>query len=139
PLDLMQNRVLREPRGPRLVYQRFDRATLIGPAVVIVAGGHYRANSGEVRRMSDGREHLRRTDVRAAEHADLAVRIRLRGDPLDRVVAVVRFVDERIPIAVGGVAAAYILQKNHISTRSRALREVHGVAPNRPAIRRALQ
>jgi len=65
--------VLREPGSPRLVKPLFERAALVGPVLVVIAGGDDGADSGEMRRMADGGEHLRGSDVRSAKHADFAV------------------------------------------------------------------
>ena len=67
-----------------------ERAALVGPVRVVVAGRHDRADAGQVRRMGDRGEHLRGAHVGATEHADLAIGIRQRRRPLHRVVAVVR-------------------------------------------------
>ena len=82
---------------------------------MIVAGGDDGADAGKMRRMSDGGQHLRGADVGAATHADLAVGIGQRGRPLHRVVAVIRFVLEGVPLAVGGVAAADVLNDDDVA------------------------
>src|SRR4029077_14374867 len=78
-------------------------------------GGDYRADSGEMRGVSDGGEHLRRADVGPANHADFAVGIRQGGDPLDGVVPVLDFVPEGIPLAFGGVATANVLHTDNVA------------------------
>jgi len=106
----------------------FKGAALVGPAVVIVAGGNHGTYTGEMRRMSRGGEHLRGTDVGTAEHANLAVGIRKGGDPLDGVVAVFGFVDEGIPVSLGGIAAANILDDHDVAARRGLECEIHAPA-----------
>ncbi len=74
--------------------------------------------------MADGGEHQRSADVRSAEHANFAVRMRQRRGPLHRVVAVVHLVLEGVPLALGGVAAAHILDHDHEAARDSLAREV---------------
>ena len=101
-----RQRVFGQAGRPGLIEPLLERAALIRPAFVIVAGGDDRADAGEVRRISDGREHLRGADVAAAEHADFSVGVGKSGGPLDGVVAVVGLVDESVELAFGTVAAA---------------------------------
>lgn len=90
--------------------------------------------------MGDGGKHLRRAHVGAAEHPHFAVRKGLSRDPFNRVVTILGFVDEGIPLAVGSVAAAHVLQENDIATRGGTLREIDVVTPrNGPAVWRTLQ
>ena len=67
--------------------------------------------------MRDGGEHLSGADVRSADHADFAVRIRERGGPLDGVVTVIAFVLEGIPFAFGSEAAADVLNDDDVAKR----------------------
>ena len=105
-----RRRAPRSPRGVRLEHPRLDAvgerpagvaaAALAGGArhephdaavvgrlveVVVAAGDEDRL---EVRRPLGGGEHLHRAEVGDADHADVAVAPRLRGDPLDEVVGV---------------------------------------------------
>src|SRR5215475_3019366 len=105
---LVRERVLREAGGPGLVEPLLERASLIGPAFVIIARSDDRADSGEMRWIRDRGEHLRGADVGAAEHADFSVGVGKRGGPLDRIVSVVGFVDEGVELAFGAVAAARV-------------------------------
>src|SRR6201998_1226392 len=70
-------------------------------------------------RTRDGSEQLRGTDVRAAEHADFAVRLRQGRGPFDGVVAVLRFVAEGIPLAFGGESSADVLNHDEIAASGR--------------------
>src|SRR5580700_1954633 len=110
-------RVLRESGSPGFVEPLLERTALIGPAVVIVAGGHDRAYASEVRGMGNGGEHLRGANVGPAPHPDLAIRKGESRGPLYRVVAIVRFVLERVPFALRRVAAPDILNDGHIALR----------------------
>ncbi len=66
--------------------------------------------------MGDGCQHLRSADVRSAEHSYSSIGVGQSSRPLDGVVAIVGFVFEGIPLAVGGVAATDVLHDDHIST-----------------------
>ena len=68
--------VLGKPRGPRFIEPLLKSATLVSPAIVIVAGGDLRADPGKMGRMGDGCQHLCGADVRASKHADLPIGIR---------------------------------------------------------------
>jgi hypothetical protein len=138
-LKLMGEGVRGEPGGPRFVEPLLEGTALVCPAIVIIAGSDHRADACEVRRMSDGGEHLRSADVRPAKHADLAVRIRLSGNPLDGVVAVLGFVEEGVPVTVGSIPAANVLNEDDVAVGGSALREVDVVAPDSPAIGSALK
>ena len=110
-------RVLGQARGPGLVEPLLEGATLVSPVFVIVAGSHHRANTGEMRRMRNGRQHLGCAHIRSAPHAYFAVRVRQRRRPLHGIVTIVRFVLERIPVTIRGVAAADVLNDDNISRR----------------------
>src|SRR5450432_4859570 len=58
-LHLAIQSILREARGPGFVEPLFERAALIGPAIVIVAGGHDRTDACKMGGMPGGGEHLR--------------------------------------------------------------------------------
>ena len=119
--------VLREAGGPGLVEPLFEGAALVGPVLVVVAGGDDGADAGQMRRMADGGEHLRGSDIGAAEHADFAVGVGEGGGPLDGVVAVVGFVLEGVPLALGGVAAAHVLHHDHEAAPRRRDGEIGAV------------
>ena len=113
--DRAIERVLREAGAPRLVEPLFECAALVGPVFVIVAGGDDGADAGEMRGMADGGEHLRGAYVGSAPHADFAVGGWQRGGPFDGVETVFSFVLEGIPLALGGIAAADILNDDEVS------------------------
>ena len=100
-----------------MVEPLLEGATLVSPVFVIVAGSHDRANTGQMRRMRNRRQHLGRAHIRSAPHADFAVRIRQRRRPFHGVVTIVRFVLERVPLSVRGVAAADVLNDDDVSRR----------------------
>ena len=77
--------------------------------------------------MANGREHLRRAHIRAAEHAHLAVGVRQRCGPLYSVVAIFGLVLEGVPLAFAGVAAAHILHYHHEAALHCLLRKVRRV------------
>ena len=81
-------------------------------------------------------QHLRRSDVRAAEHADLPVRIGKRRRPFDGVVAVLRLVLERIELSLRVEPSTYVLLDDDIARR----REIASLLPSAaPIVRRALE
>jgi hypothetical protein len=108
-----QGRVLYEAAGPGLIEPLLECAALVGPVFVVVGGGDDGADAGEVGRFADGGEHLGCADVGAGEHADFSVGVRQGGGPFNGVVAVVGFVLEGVPLALGGVAAADVLSDDH--------------------------
>ena len=67
---------------------------------------------GRVRR---GGEHLRSTHIRAAEHADLAIRAGQARGPFNRVVAVGRFIPEWVKLAFGIKAPPRVLHDHDVT------------------------
>jgi len=82
---------------------------------VIIAGSDRRRHRLQARRRSRRREPLRRAHVRRAVGADVAVGPALARGPLDRVVAVARFVGKAIPHTRRGEPPAAILH-HHVVT-----------------------
>src|ERR1039458_2840777 len=101
--------------GPRFVEPLFKSAALVRPPIVIVARGHDRTYSREMRRMCNRRQHLGSPDIRASIHSHSAIGIRQRCRPFDSVVAVVRFMQKGIPFAVRCVASADILVDHDVA------------------------
>ena len=128
--------VLRQARRPRFVEPLFEGAALVSPSVVVIAGGDHGADARQVRRMGDGCQHLCRAHVGGAKHSNLAIGIRQRRGPLYRVVAVIGFVFEGVPLAFGRIAAANVLKDDDESACCRTNAEVHAVVL---VVRRALQ
>ncbi len=96
-----------------------------------------RRDRHQVRRLLHRRLPLRQTDVRAANHPNLAVRPGLDGGPFDRIVAVSGFLAHGVELALRAIAPARVLVEQHVA----ALREVLAarriaVAPEggRPAV-----
>jgi hypothetical protein len=71
----------------------------------------------------DGGEPLCRPEVRASAHRNTTVRPRLRGAPLDRVLAVGDLLQERIELALRIAEPADVLDHH----RPAAARECDGV------------
>ncbi len=115
--QLARQRVLREPGRPRLVEPLLERAALVRPVRVVVAGRDDGADARQVRGMRDGGQHLGGAHVGPAEHADLAVRVGQGRCPLHRVVPVVRLVLERVPLALGRVPPAHVLDDDDVAAR----------------------
>src|SRR5438552_2883708 len=90
--------------------------------MVDAGGSEAGKNRHQVRRRFDSRLPLNVAEVRAALHSHFAVRPRLPGRPLDGIVAVVLFLAERIPLALGLVPPAHILVDENIT----APREEYG-------------
>ncbi len=113
-----------------------ERAVLVGPAVVILRRRYIGLNGNQVGRGRDGREHLRRAHVRAAEHADFAVGVGQAGGPLDGIVAILAFVAERIEFALRIEASASVLNDDDIAVGGHCRRRTSAA---RPIVRRALE
>ncbi len=71
----------------------------------------------QVRRKFLGGGPLVVARIRPAPHRDLAVAIRLLGQPFDHVVTVARFLDERPELAFGVTAAANVDSQERIAIR----------------------
>ncbi len=113
--DFAIEAVLCETGGPRFVEPLLKSSALIGPAIVIVAGGDNGTNTSEVGWVSGGREHLRGADVGAAEHANSSVRVWKRPRPFNGIVTVFGLVDEGTPFPFGSVAATNVLKDNDVA------------------------
>src|SRR5947199_562000 len=77
-----------------------------------------------MRRVRDSRQHLRGSNIGAAEHSDFSVGVRQCCCPLYRLVPIVRFVQKGIPIAFRGIPPTHILDDDYISTRSATYTDV---------------
>ena len=104
-------------RGPAHGEPQVEGAALVRPPLVVVRRAVVRGDGHEVRRLLDRRLPLREPDVRAADHADLAVRPRLRGRPLHRVVAVRRLLPHGVELALGAVAPPAVLVEGGVTPR----------------------
>src|SRR5436189_2118912 len=80
-----------------------------------------------MRWVRDGCKHLGCSNIRPAEHSDAAIGVWQRSGPFDCVVAIIRFVLERVPLAFRGVATAHILKDDDITAGG-------GLQPKRYAI-----
>src|SRR5512132_3413773 len=120
-------RILGQTRSPRLVEPLLERSALVRPAIVIIACGHDRANSLQMRWMGNRGQHLRGPDVRASIHSDSAIRIWQRCRPLNSVVAIVRFLKKGIPFSVRGVASANILVDDDVTAGCSFVPKVNGI------------
>src|SRR5213078_3134145 len=99
------------------------------PAIVVIRSGYYRKHAGQMRRLGDRGEHLRGAHVRCAEHADFAVRVRECRGPFYSVVAVAALIVEWVPVTVGGVAPAHILNDDYIAEPGRSHAELGFAIP----------
>ena len=115
--DRAQVRHSELPHGPRQGKSPGQRAALVGPALVVVRRGDARRDAGQGRRVGDGAQPLRRAHVGPAEHPHLARAPRLLGAPGHRVVAVVGLVQERVELALGGIAAPRVLDHHRVAVR----------------------
>ncbi len=122
-------RVVGKTRGPGLTEPLLEGSALIDPAVVIIARSDAGTDSREMRRMRRCGEHLGGSHVGATEHADAAVGVWERGRPLDAVVAILRFMNEGIPLAFRGKPPTDILYNDDVT-----LRRCHGKKSVIPAI-----
>src|SRR3954470_3842200 len=120
-------RILGQTGSPRLVEPLFARASLVRPAIVIVARRDDRTNSLQMRWMGNSGQHLRGPDVRASIHSYSAIGIRQRCRPLDSVVTVVGLVQEGIPFSVRGVASANILVNDNVTAGCAFIPKINGI------------
>ncbi len=104
-------------RGPAQREPQVEGAALVRPALVVVRRAVVGGDGHEVRRPLDRRLPLREPDVRAADHAHLAVRPGPRGRPLHRVVAVRRLLAHGVELALRAVAPAGVLVERGVAPR----------------------
>ena len=130
-------------RGPAHREPQVERAALVRPPLVVVRRAVVRGDGHEVRRLLDRRLPLRQSDVGAADHADLAVRPRLRRRPLHRVVAVRRLLPHGVELALRAVAPARVLVEGRVASLCEvapgARIAVAAGAGRPPVVRRPLQ
>ena len=103
---------------------------------MIVRRRHVRANPRQVRWLCDGRQELRRPDVRPAKHPHLPIRVRQRRCPFHCVIPIPRFVLERVPVPLRRESPAHILSNRDVSARRRLKSKIR---LTRLVIRRAHQ
>ena len=77
--------------------------------------------------MCDRSQHLGGPDIRASIHSYSAIRISQRRRPFGSVVAVVGFVQERIPVAVRRVASANILVDHNVTARCSLMSKIDAI------------
>ena len=80
-----------------------------------------------MRRVGNRGEHLGCSNVRPAEHSDSSIGIRQRGSPLYRVITVIRFVLENVPLTFGGVSPAHVLENDNVPSSGRLQAEADAV------------
>ena len=100
---------------PGLLEGLVQRASLVGPAVVVIRRCMCRCDRGERRRGFGGRQPLGGADIGEAVHANLAIRSGEISRPFDCVVAVLRLVPERVELAFRGVLTTYVLDDDDIA------------------------
>ena len=101
--------------APEEAEPELECAALVHPAFVVVRPRDVRHDRTERGRGLARGEPLGRADVRAAEHADLAVRPRLGGRPRDRIGAILALVDERRERPAGPEPAAAVLADDDVT------------------------
>src|SRR5580698_6331702 len=82
---------------------------------VIVIAGYVREDRLEMRILRHSGLPLRDPEIGAAVHPDAAVRPRLPGDPVQRVVTIADFLVDRLESAAGTVASAHVLHNDRIA------------------------
>jgi hypothetical protein len=110
-----------QPRRPRTGEPLHQRATFVGPTLVIFHPGDVGKDSDQMWGIRRGGEHLCCADIGAAEHTNAAIRVGQAGRPFNRVVAVIRLVPEWIKLAFGIKTSPGVLQDDDIAVRS----EIH--------------
>ena len=92
-----------------------ERSAAVRPAVVEARRGEAGCDGGEVWRAGGRREQLGRAGIGEPVHAHLAVRAGEAGSPRDRLEPVGGLIDERCENTVGGIAAAYVLDRHDVT------------------------
>jgi hypothetical protein len=100
---------------PALHHEPAEHSSLIGPRIIEVGRRDTGYDRHQVRWSFDRRLPLRHTEVRAAHHADLAGGPGLTRGPLNRVVSIVAFLDDRAKCAFGPRSPADFLVKHHVA------------------------
>ncbi len=133
-------------RHPADRHRQFHRAAVARPEIAVAPAGraHRAARAlGDHRPMVGiaglGQINLRVAEVGAAIAADLAVRPRLAGQPVDRIVAVLQLVPGHDVQAAGFELAALVLNRHHIAETGEAKSLRVGAAKALLVIRRANQ
>ena len=112
-----------------------ERAAGVDGIAVEVGGGDDREEGLQVRRPGNRRQHLDDAQVRAARHADLAIRPRLHSGPLDRIKSVIHLGEERCKLPARLIPAPRVLDDDRVVRAERLCRPL----PRRPVVRRANQ
>ena len=118
-----------------VVGARRTDAAVVEPVEVHVAGGHYRRDRHQVRRMRDGRQLGGDAGRRHPGHPHLAVAPWLRGRPLDRIVAVFDAAAQAVEEALRLEQPARVLADQRHALRQVAPAKGQSVA--HPPVRRA--
>ena len=113
-LDSAIESVLGQTRCPGLTEPLFKGATLVSPPIVVVGSRNHRKDACQMRRLGESGQHLGSTHVGGSKHSHLPVCIRQGRGPLYRLEAILRFVQKRVPLALGSVASADILDDDDI-------------------------
>src|SRR5262245_4428897 len=91
-----------------------ESAAAIRPSIVVVRASERRHDRHQPLRTMDRGPELCRAGVREAVHSHTTVAARQARRPHRRIVAVVLFVLERIPLALGYPTPATVLDDHHI-------------------------
>ena len=124
---------------PGEIEAELERAALIRPSSMVIGSSDRRGDHFQGRVAADRRLPLRQPDVRAAEHADIAVAPRLRDEPFQRVVAVLPLIDEGIEPTLGLEPPAHILHDDRVAAPRRPQGEADIGADVLLIVRRPLQ
>jgi hypothetical protein len=123
-----------EIHGPGKRKRQRKRAALVGPAIVILRGGHGGHDRAQRRRPGTRGEQLRCPGVGKTVHAHAPIRARQTRRPFDRFRAIGFFVCKRIKVPARLPAAAHILHDDHVSPPRIPDRVGVGVTFARPLI-----
>ena len=106
---------------PVQVEAELEGTALVGPALVVLVGGHERGDGLQRRRSLARGQPLRRREVGAAGHAHPPGAPRLGRGPGDGVGPVGRLVEERVELALAGVPTAGVLHDHRVAGLGRAV------------------
>ena len=106
---------LQHLQSPAQARGQAQRAVVIKPAVIEVAGRHAGRDADQAFGLLGGGEQLRHALIGKTVHADAAVRFGAGAQPGDGLGAVAGFVAERIKLAFGVAAAAHVLDHDVVA------------------------
>src|SRR3954469_19619025 len=114
-----RSQVLADPEQP--IPELHRPAGGIEAVAILVVAGDNRRNGLQMGIVQQCDFPLHNAEIRAADHPDFTVRPGLRGDPVERVIAVEALLRKRAEYAVRAVAAADVLDHDGVAAIDESL------------------